>query len=192
MKQFFGKYKGVVTDNKDTMFSGRVRAKVNEVFGDNECGWATACLPFAGPQMGFFAIPPVGAGVFIEFEGGDPDRPIWSGGWLSLSDIDPAANVPVPYKKLIIKTEGGTSITLDDTPQTGGITFKTADGPSLTLSALGTVIDGGQPPGSITIKAGMGQIKIAAEGLVIDAGTGAKVEMQGPKVDVNSGALQVI
>jgi len=32
-------------------------------------------------EMGLFALPSVGAGVWIEFEHGDPDYPIWSGCW---------------------------------------------------------------------------------------------------------------
>src|SRR5262249_17358066 len=77
---YFGKYRGVGTDNQDRMFLGRVRAKVKDL-GDDEFGWATACTPFAGTGAGFFAIPDVGVGVWIEFEHGDPEYPVWSGCW---------------------------------------------------------------------------------------------------------------
>src|SRR6185436_4797932 len=77
--QFFGKFRGVVTDNKDPKQIGRVRARVPDVMGDKESGWALPCFPFGGSGMGFIALPSVGAGVWIEFEHGDPDYPIWAG-----------------------------------------------------------------------------------------------------------------
>lgn len=162
--QFFGKFRGVVTDNKDPLQIGRIRARVSDVMGDQESGWAMPCFPFGGSGMGFFALPSVGAGVWIEFEHGDPDCPIWSGCWYgTLAEVPPELLAP-PYKKVLLKTEGGTSITLDDTPGLGGITLETASGQ---------------------------KIKLAATGIEIDNGLGAKITMQGPQVSVNNGALDV-
>ena len=77
---------------------------------------------------GFFALPATGAGVWIEFEHGDPDYPIWSGCWWgSAAEMPPVLLAP-PYKKMMIKTEGGNSILLDDTPGIGGITLETSGG----------------------------------------------------------------
>ena len=45
---FYGKYRGVVTDNQDPLMIGRIRAKVPDVMGDLESGWATPCAPFGG------------------------------------------------------------------------------------------------------------------------------------------------
>jgi uncharacterized protein involved in type VI secretion and phage assembly len=192
MTPFFGKYRGIVTDNKDPLFMGRVRAKVNDVLGDQECGWATPSVPFAGQGMGFYVIPPVGSGVWIEFEKGDPDYPILSGSWWgSPAEVPPDSLAP-PYKKLIIQTEGGNSVTMDDTPQIGGITLKTASGQTLKLSGIGVELDAGSAVGGITIKTSAGSIKITPAGIEIDNGTGAKIAMQGPQVDVNGGALTVI
>ena len=78
---FYGKYRGVVTDNMDPLMTGRIRARVADVLGDGESGWAMPAAPFGGNGMGFFALPDVGAGVWIEFEHGDPDFPIWTGVW---------------------------------------------------------------------------------------------------------------
>jgi len=58
----------------------------------------------------------LGAGVWIEFEHGDPDYPIWSGCWFgSVAEVPPVLLAP-PYSKMMIKTQGGQSILLDDTP----------------------------------------------------------------------------
>lgn len=76
-ERLWGKFRGTVSDNSDPQMQGRIRARAPSVLGETETGWATPCAPYAGPQAGFFSIPPVGAGVWIEFEAGDVSRPIW-------------------------------------------------------------------------------------------------------------------
>ena len=78
---FFGKYRGEVAANFDPQGLGRVQVKVPDVLGDGSMAWAMPCLPGAGPSVGFFTVPPVGAAVWVEFERGDPDYPIWVGGF---------------------------------------------------------------------------------------------------------------
>ena len=163
--QFFGKYRGAVTDIQDPLMLGRVRAKVPDVMGDQESGWATPCLPFAGSGMGFFALPKVGAGVWIEFEHGDPDYPIWSGCWIGSAAEAPPDLLAPPYKKVILKTEGGHSIILDDTPGIGGITLQTSGGQKIVMNATSIEITDGQ---------------------------GGTIKMTGPQVSVNDGAFEVI
>ncbi len=163
---FYGKFRGIVTNIQDPLMMGRVKAKVPDVLGDDESGWAMPCAPFGGSGMGFFALPAVGAGVWIEFEHGDPDYPIWSGCWFgSVADVPPLLLAP-PYKKVMVMTSGGHSITLDDTPGIGGITLETADGAKIQMNALGITIDNGQ-------------------GATIALGPG-------PKVAINNDALEVL
>lgn len=165
MSEFFGKYRGTVTDIDDPLMMGRIRATVPDVLGSDDSGWAMPCVPFAGSGMGFFGLPTVGAGVWIEFEHGDPDYPIWAGCWIgSMADAPTELLVP-PYKKVVLKTAGGHSIILDDTPGIGGITLQTADGQKIVLSVTGLEIDNGQ---------------------------GGAIKMTGPQVSVNDGALEVI
>lgn len=164
-QKFYGKYRGVVSDNMDPLMTGRVKANVPDVLGDRESGWAMPCVPFGGSSMGMVVLPSVGAGVWIEFENGNPDYPIWTGCWWgSAADVPPDALVP-PYKKTMIVTEGGHKITLDDTPGVGGITLETSSGQKIVLSGLGVEIDNGM---------------------------GGKIAMTGPQVSVNDGALEVI
>jgi uncharacterized protein involved in type VI secretion and phage assembly len=163
--QFFGKFRGTVTDIQDPLMIGRVRANVPDVLGELDSGWAMPCAPFGGSGMGFFALPTVGAGVWIEFEHGDPDYPIWTGCWFgSVADM-PSELLAPPYKKVLIKTEGGNKIVIDDTPGVGGITLETSGGQKIVLSATGLEITNGQ---------------------------GAKIKMTGPQTSVNDGALDVI
>jgi uncharacterized protein involved in type VI secretion and phage assembly len=131
--KYFGKYRGEVTDNTDPLMLGRVRAKVPAIFGDNDSGWALPCAPYAGNGVGFFFIPPVGAKVWIEFEAGNPEVPIWSGGFWGTGE--PPKTPAMPSIK-IIKTDTAT-ITLDDTPGAGGITIETSSGLKIVMNLSG-------------------------------------------------------
>jgi uncharacterized protein involved in type VI secretion and phage assembly len=115
--RFYGKYRGTVTDvDEDTL---RLKAKVPAVLGETATGWCMPCVPYAGKQVGFAFLPEVGAGVWIEFEGGDVSYPIWVGCyWRSgekPSDAAPKVKTIVtnaPHKILLNDDEG--SITIQD------------------------------------------------------------------------------
>lgn len=163
-RKFYGKYRGIVSDIEDPLMTGRIKARVKDVYGDDESGWAMPCAPFSGSEVGLYALPKKGAGVWIEFEHGDPEYPIWSGGWWGSVAEMPKALLAPPYKKVMLITEGGNKITLDDTPGVGGITLETSGGQKLKLSSTGCELDNG---------------------------TGGKISMTGPNVSVNNGALEI-
>ncbi len=108
--QFFGKYRGKVQDNKDTLKLGRLKVQVASVLGEDHDSWAMPSVPYAGKGVGFFVLPPVGANIWVEFEGGDPDHPIWSGCFWGEDEI-PAD--PPEEKIRIFKTESF-SLLLDE------------------------------------------------------------------------------
>lgn len=121
--QFYGKYRGVVSDVDDPQNMGRLRATVPEVLGDVESPWALPCAPYSGDGMGIYTVPPVGAGVWIEFEAGDPARPIWAGCWWGSDQLpqnEEGAQTRPPIK--IIRTESGTMLTMDDDNQVISLT----------------------------------------------------------------------
>lgn len=161
MTQFLGKYRGKVENNVDPFQQGRLQVSVPAVFGEGQSSWAMPCVPFAGPGVGFFALPPTGANVWVEFEGGNPDYPIWAG---CFWDTGEAPAVPAVAEMKVIKTDVG-SITLNDLPGAGGITIETTTGMKMAITALGLEITNGQ---------------------------GAKIQLTGPQVSVNDGALEVM
>jgi hypothetical protein len=114
-RRAFGKYRGIVVDVDDPWSQGRIKAKVPQLLGDEVTGWALPCAPYAGDGVGIHAIPPVGAGVWIEFEGGNIDFPIWVGGWWGSDQIpeDHEGRQATPKQKTV-RSETGLHVQLDD------------------------------------------------------------------------------
>jgi hypothetical protein len=164
MSQFFGKYRGKVVNNIDPMQLGRVQVSVPAVLGDGRMSWAMPCAPFAGPGVGFFAIPPVGANVWVEFEGGDPDYPIWSGGFWGVGEV-PAQ--PAIAQMKVLKTDGIT-LTFSDLPGAGGFTLEV--GPPVVPVPLKLVCNAG--------------------GIEL-SNSAATIKMTPVSVSINNGALEV-
>jgi uncharacterized protein involved in type VI secretion and phage assembly len=127
-ERFYGKYRGLVTDNDDPRGMGRVRARVPEVLGDTVSPWAMPCAPYAGDGSGQYTIPPVGGGVWIEFEGGDPARPLWAGCWWAEGEApnNQDGDGRVPGIK-VIRSEQGLLLSLDDDGQTISVSDENGD-----------------------------------------------------------------
>ncbi len=89
INRYWGKYRGRVESNLDEEMMGRIQVSCPAVMG-LRLGWAMPCVPYAGPGVGWFAIPPIGADVWVEFEGGDPNYPIWAGCFWR------AGQIPIP------------------------------------------------------------------------------------------------
>jgi hypothetical protein len=113
--RFYGKYRGKVRANEDPLFMGRILAEVPLVpaaIGN----WALPCTPYGGLGVGFLALPPIDADVWIEFEAGDPNFPIWTGCFWTVGTAPLVT--PIPEWK-IFKTEFLTML-LNDAPGIGG------------------------------------------------------------------------
>jgi hypothetical protein len=149
--RYYGKYRGTVLVNVDPMQIGRIMAQVPDVLGELPSSWAMPCVPAAGIQSGAFIVPPIGSQVWIEFEQGDPDYPIWTGGFWGL-----VADVPVlaiaeaaipPGQNIVIQTTGQNSLILSDavpSPATGGIILKGASGAMIVVNETGIYLSNGQ------------------------------------------------
>ncbi|WP_353814950.1 phage baseplate assembly protein V [Agromyces sp. SYSU T00266] len=114
---YWGKYRGTCVGVLDPQQMGRIQVSVPAVLGEVEMPWAMPCLPTAGAG-GIAWIPSVGARVWVEFEGGDPTRPIWVGGWFEPSGADGL--------------------------RPGDVRIRAATGAVVTLSESGIVIDDGR------------------------------------------------
>jgi hypothetical protein len=201
MPEYFGKYRGKVVNNVDPLQMGRVQVSVPAVLGDNRMSWADPCVPYAGPKVGFYAIPPVGANIWVEFEGGKPENPIWSGCfWGSKVEMPTETLTPAaPNTLRLIKTPTNT-LMLDDTPGVGGMTLEVGPPPT-PLAKL--VMDNA---GNIEISTATGTVEVMAQGVRITFGaavielsaTGIAIKNGGMTIDlavnsvsINNGALEV-
>ena len=162
---FLGKYRATVHNNVDPDRLGRIQAIVPSVTGPDEPStWALPCLPAAGAAMGLFTVPRKGAGVWIEYEGGDPSYPIWVGGYWGEGEVPDL----VPQESLLAPT-----ITLQ-TPNGNGIVICDAPGKGILIqSASGATIS------------------ITNDGITIDNGQNARIRLGGNMVNVNRGALTI-
>jgi uncharacterized protein involved in type VI secretion and phage assembly len=139
MTQYFGKYRGKVENNIDPMQQGRIMVSVPAVTGSGSLNWAMPSMPFAGNGVGFWAIPPNGANVWVEYEGGDPDYPIWSGCFWGVGEAPASPAVP---QLVVLKTQSCT-LTLSDLPGIGGVTIETATGMKIKMDATSLEITNG-------------------------------------------------
>ncbi|HEY6796389.1 MAG TPA: phage baseplate assembly protein V [Kineosporiaceae bacterium] len=118
MQRFYGKYRGQVVENVDPQGLGRLLVSVPDVLGLLPSSWAMPCVPMAGLQSGTFIVPPPGAGVWVEFEGGNPDYPIWVGCfWGSAAETPPTSKVVTPKAPVfLVETITKSKLAVSDTP----------------------------------------------------------------------------
>jgi uncharacterized protein involved in type VI secretion and phage assembly len=141
---FYGKYRGLVSNTRDPENRGRIQAKVPGIYGDTLSPWALPCLPFGGGDLGLFVLPPEGSNVWIEFEGGNLEYPIWSGCfWQSNGDM-PQELQPAPEQKVLLKTPGGHMLLLDDSPGMGGVTLQASGGQKIVINDQEIEISNGE------------------------------------------------
>ncbi len=159
--RFFGKYRGLVVNNQDPLQTGRLQALVPAVLGETPSGWALPCAPYGGTQCGLFAIPPIGAGVWIEFEAGEPSRPIWTGTWWAAGEVPmDQTGAPAQTTTKILRSDFGLIVSLDDVKQT--ITLSDALG--LNLMTVKVI------EGTIEVKSA---VRVVLEAPLIQHGQGA-------------------
>jgi uncharacterized protein involved in type VI secretion and phage assembly len=168
---YFGKYRGTVTDNDDPTSRGRLKVRVPAVLGDLEA-WAMPCVPYAGAGVGFYCLPEPDANVWVEFEGGDPSYPVWTGCFWADGELPDQSNAAIK----IWKTESLTVRIDDDADE---LVIEASSGSKLTIA------------GDVVSESGGATHTVGSAGVVSDGG-GSKTEVTTVSFSVNSGALEVM
>ncbi|HEX5320409.1 MAG TPA: phage baseplate assembly protein V [Stellaceae bacterium] len=168
-----GIYSATVTTNTDPKMKGRLLLTVPDVLSYSPSTWAEPSVPLAGPtgpSMGAYMVPPVGAGVWVMFQRGDPDRPVWIGcRWgdtptgvptmaLAGNPADPNIVIQSLLQHMVMISD------MPPSPATGGIILQSATGATIVVND---------------------------SGIYISNGKGASITMVGPTINFNTGAMTI-
>ncbi|MGN9809528.1 phage baseplate assembly protein V [Micromonospora sp. BQ11] len=173
-KKYYGKYRATVVNNVDPMQIGRLQVIVPDVSHVVPTSWAMPCVPISGINNGTFALPLMGAGVWVEFEQGNPDHPIWVGGYWGNPAETPALAKAVPpgVPGITLQTATLNGVVINDTPGVGGVTIFCRGVPMIAVTDAGISVTNGK-------------------GAMITL-VGPAVSIVGTPVDVNAGGLTVM
>lgn len=169
--RYFGKYRGVVTDNADPTQRGRLKVRVPAVLGDAEL-WAMPCVPYAGAGVGFYSLPESGTGVWVEFEGGDASYPIWAGCFWADGELPDQSDANIKIWKTLKFT-----LRIDDSADE--LRAEATSGSKVTISR------------DVVTESGGAKHTVGSSGAISEKGAN-KVEVTDASVSVNSGALEVM
>lgn len=177
---FYGKYRGQVVRNRDPERRGRIMVTVPSICTD---AWAMPCTPFAGVGLGVVVVPPVRAAVWVEFEAGDPSKPIVVGYFWEnpiSSRLEPG--VEIAPGELNLRC-GDNRVRIS------------AAGIEIESSGVAVKVDAQ----AISAQCGSTTLQVAADGVNIAAGASTaasvnltQVKLNSAVVSINDGALQVI
>jgi hypothetical protein len=165
--RYYGKYRATVLNNLDPRNQGRIMVQLADIYGLFPSTWALPSFPLAGINAGAVALPAIGSQVWIDFEAGDPEYPVWTGSFW-----------PDPGGFPLLALVGAT-------PATPNIHFQTSTGVSVTLS------DNPAQQVMITTPTGC-LLSMGVAGIVLSVGGAMSIAITPGGVIINGGALTVI
>lgn len=165
--RYYGKYRATVLNTLDPRNQGRIMVQLADIYGLFPSTWALPSFPLAGINAGAVTLPAIGSQVWIDFEAGDPEYPVWTGSFW-----------PDPGGLPLLALAGAT-------PATPNIHFQTSTGVSVTLSD--------NPAQQVMIVTPTGCLMtMGAAGIVLSVGGVMSIAITPAGVSINAGALTVI
>lgn len=194
-ERYYGKHRGEVTGNEDPNLQGAIEVTVPSIFGVDLKVWAQPCFTY-----GHFFVPAVADKVWIEFEGGDPQYPIWVGTWYPQSRTPEKSRVTPPANR-VIQTASGHTIELDDTDDHARITIRHKDNSFLAIDDKGSVIVANKNGSTIYLNADGKEATMMSEqghllamndgGMVLMNKDGASLDLSGDTVRITASKIML-
>lgn len=197
-RRAYGKYRGFVSDNADPDKLGRVKLSVPALLGEAVTGWALPCMPCGGlANEGFFSVPAVGAQVWVEFEGGNLDFPIWVGTfWQQAGDAP--EEVQDPPTTRVLRTAKGHVFLIEDKDDAEEVKLLHSSGAMLDMDKDGNVLLTDSNGAKLTLDAANNQalledangnsLTLSSQGATLEDANGNKVEVAASGVKVSASA----
>lgn len=197
-RRAYGKYRGFVTDNADPSKLCRVKLLIPPLLGDQETDWALPCLPCGGlKNEGFFCVPNVGAQVWVEFEGGNINHPIWTGTFWQKSGEAPE-EVQDPPTTQVLRTAKGHVFLIEDKDDAEEVKLAHTSGANLDMDKDGNLVLTDKEGAKLTLNAKDGMVVLEdangntltlnKQGATLQDANQNKIEMAASGVKVSTGA----
>jgi phage baseplate assembly protein V len=165
----------IVLDNVDMTGEARVQVQLPWLPGIEP--WARVAVPVAGPSRGFYILPQVGDEVLVAFEHGDVKAPYVVGSLWNGRDKPPTTEPNDAESKVILQTEQGHVIQLDDLEQS--LTITTPSGQKITADQQKIELEAGSAKATLETS---GQIKLEAE---------TEIELKASSIKLNGTTVDV-
>jgi uncharacterized protein involved in type VI secretion and phage assembly len=188
--RWYGKYSGVVVDDDDPDKLGQLLVNVPAVWRGADPIWARPCFP-----PGHFFTPPVGAHVWVEFEGGDPGYPLWVGVWFARDKVPPEAALEPPTSR-VIQTPSGHTVEFADKNGKERILVRHKADAFLSIDENGSVVVGNATGSLVYLNAKDAEVAVVSEqghrvtmsgdGLTLTHNDGSFVDVRSDTVTVNA------
>lgn len=204
-QRYYGKHRGTVVANADPDRRGRLQVRVPSVLGPAVAVWAEPCVPFGGLEgHGMLWVPEPEAQIWVEFEEGLIDRPLWVGTFWPNKGEAPNAfgeegDDPRDPNARMMQTPSGHRILLDDTPDAPRVQVQHAGGSQLELAPEGVCtlsVEGGpmvrlQPDQTkVQVDDGGGNvITLDGSGITLEDASGNRIEMSGSGITIKAQSI---
>ncbi|MBA2497652.1 MAG: hypothetical protein H0V33_11285, partial [Acidimicrobiia bacterium] len=194
--KWYGKYLGIVKVNERDEKLGWLDVEVPSLFPSPQTVCARPCLP-----PGHFWVPPVGAKVWVEFEGGNPSSALWVGVFYGDGDV-PAEGAKNPPSSRVVHTPSGHVVEFADEDGKQRIVIRHAENAFIAIDENGSIVLSSKTGATLYLNSKDDQaammspqghsITLSEDTISVVHESGTTVELSDGKVQVVAGAIDLL